>query len=150
MPGRSERCETGRATRAPIKALAGARLIFAGISGEIDGATGAEREMSLALLLALQAAPPESAAPLPIDFDLAKVKPGDPCRTGGGGTEIVVCGRRPGTFDFEKWERVFRTDPLLAETALGPGTVARAHVESVAMPGGQISMRALVGVRLKF
>ncbi len=106
--------------------------------------------MSLALLLALQAAPQESAVPLPIDFDLAKVKPGDPCRTGGGGSEIVVCGRRPGDFDFEKWERVFGTEPLLAETALGGGAVARAYGESVGMPGGQISKRAMVGVRVKF
>ncbi len=41
--------------------------------------------MSLALLLALQAAPPASAEPLRIDFDLAQVKPADPCATGGGG-----------------------------------------------------------------
>lgn len=62
--------------------------------------------MSLALLLALQAAPPPAfAQALPeIDFDLAKVKPADPCRTGGGpGSDIVVCGRRPpGDFDFKK------------------------------------------------
>jgi len=109
--------------------------------------------MSLALLLALQAPPqaPASAAPLPIDFDLAQVKPGDPCRTGGGGgSDIVVCGRRPGTYEYEKWERLFRTEPLLAEKGIGPGTVARVYVESVAMPGGQVSKRAMVGVRVKF
>jgi len=106
--------------------------------------------MSLALLLALQSAPSAPAEPLQIDFDLAGVKPGDPCRTGGGGTDIVVCGRRPGVFDFEKWERVFRTGPLLAETSIGGGGVARAYVESVGMPGGQISKRAMVGIRLKF
>lgn len=107
--------------------------------------------MSLALLLALQAAPPESAEPLPIDFDLAQVKPADPCRTGGGGFDIVVCGRRPtGDFDYEKWEREFRTAPLLAEKAIGGGAVVRAYVESVEMPGGQISKRAMVGVRVKF
>ncbi len=109
--------------------------------------------MSLALLLALQAAPQASAAPLPIDFDLAKVKPADPCATGGGGggSDIVVCGRRPrGDFDFEKWERVFRTSPLLAEKAIGPGAVARAYVESVALPGGQVSKRAMVGVKIGF
>jgi hypothetical protein len=110
--------------------------------------------MSLALLLALQAAPQAPTERLlPIDFDLAKVKPADPCRTGGGGggSDIVVCGRRPsGVYDMEKWERVFRTGPLLAETSLGPGAVARAYVESVEMPGGQISKRAMVGVRVKF
>jgi hypothetical protein len=110
--------------------------------------------MSLALLLALQAAPQASAGPLAIEFDLAKVKPADPCRTGGGGgvgSDIVVCGRRPpGVFDFEKWERVFRTDPLVAETSIGRGAVARAYVESVGMPDGQISKRVMVGVKLKF
>ncbi len=109
--------------------------------------------MSLALLLALQAASPASAAqPLAIDFDLAHVKPVDPCETGGaGGSDIVVCGRRPrADFDFEKWERVFRTSPLLAEKAIGPGAVARAYVESVAMPGGQVSKRAMVGVKIGF
>jgi hypothetical protein len=108
--------------------------------------------MSLALLLALQAAPQAPAAPpLPIDFDLATMKPGDPCRTGGGGgSDIVVCGRRPGSYDYEKWERVFKTDPLVAEIGIGDGAVARAYVESVAMPGGQISKRAMVGIRVKF
>lgn len=108
--------------------------------------------MSLALLLALQVAPPASAAPLPIDFDLARVKPADPCETGGAaGSDIVVCGRRPrADFDFEKWEREFRTSPLLAEKAIGPGAVARAYVESVAMPGGQVSKRAMVGVKIGF
>jgi hypothetical protein len=108
--------------------------------------------MSLALLLALQAAAPASAEPLPaIDFDLARVKPADPCRTGGVGDDIVVCGRRPGgVYDFEKWERVFRTGPLVAETSIGGGAVAGVWVESVAMPGGQISKRVLVGVKVKF
>jgi hypothetical protein len=107
--------------------------------------------MKLALLLALQAAPQAPAGPLPIDFDLAKVRPADPCRTGGAGSDIVVCGRRPGgAYDLEKWERVFRTKPLLAETSIGPGAVARAYVESVAMPGGQISKRAMVGIKIGF
>ena len=108
--------------------------------------------MSLALLLALQAALPTSAAaPLPIDFDLARVKPADPCRTGGAGADIVVCGRRPGgTYDLEKWERIFKTGPLLAEKGIGPGAIARAWVESVEMPGGQVSKRAMVGVKVAF
>lgn len=107
--------------------------------------------MSLAVLIALQAAPQPPAAPLAIDFDLAQVKPADPCRTGGGGSDIVVCGRRPRSdFDMEKWERVFRTEPLLAETSIGPGAVARAYVESVAMPGGQVSKRVMVGVKIGF
>ena len=80
------------------------------------------------------------------------MKPADPCRTGGGpGSDIVVCGRRPpGVYDYEKWERVFRTDPLLAETSIGPGAVAAAWVESVEMPGGQVSKRVMVGVKVAF
>jgi hypothetical protein len=109
--------------------------------------------MSLALLLALQAAPQAPAEPLmPIDFDLARVKPADACETGGaGGSDIVVCGRRPGGVnDMEKWEREFRTKPLLAEKAIGRGAVVRAYTEAVEMPGGQISKRGMVGVRLGF
>jgi hypothetical protein len=106
--------------------------------------------MSLALLLALQAAPPGPAEPPPrIDFDLAEVKSADPCKSGGG-SDIIVCGRRPGTYDYERWEREFRTDPLLAEKGIGPGAVVRVYGESVGMPDGQISKRAMVGVRVKF
>jgi hypothetical protein len=111
----------------------------------------AEREMSLALLLALQAAPQAAGEPLRIDFDLAHVKPADPCRTGGGrGSDIVVCGRRPGTYEYEKWERLFRTGPPLAEKGIGPGAVVRAYTESVEMPGGQVSKRAMVGIKMGF
>jgi hypothetical protein len=107
--------------------------------------------MSLALLLALQSAPQPPAAPLGMEFDLAKVKPSDPCRSGGSGSDIVVCGRRPrGDYDMEKWARIFATEPLLAEKGIGPGAVVRAYGESVAMPDGQVSKRAMVGVRVKF
>jgi hypothetical protein len=107
--------------------------------------------MKLALLLALQAAPQAPAVPLAIDFDLARVKPADPCETGGGGSDIVVCGRRPGgAYELEKWERVFRTKPLIAERSIGRGAVARAYVESVAMPAGQVSKRAMVGIKMGF
>ncbi len=107
--------------------------------------------MRLALLLALRAAEPAAPEPLPIDFDLARVKPADRCETGGGSSDVVVCGRRPrGAYDMEKWERVFRTEPLVAEKSLGSGAVARAYGESAAMPGGQISRRAMVGVKVGF
>lgn len=109
--------------------------------------------MKLALLLALQAAPELPAGPPRIDFDLAKVKPADPCETGngGGGSDIVVCGRRPqGTYDMEKWERVFRTKPLVAETSIGRGASVRVYGESAGMPGGQISKRAMVGIKIPF
>ncbi|HYW14726.1 MAG TPA: hypothetical protein VE891_01040 [Allosphingosinicella sp.] len=107
--------------------------------------------MRLALLLALQSAPPAPAGPLPIDFDLARVKPANPCETGGGSSGIVVCGRRPnGDYDMEKWERVFATKPLVAEKSIGPNATAAVYVESVTMPGGQVSKRAMVGIKVKF
>jgi hypothetical protein len=107
--------------------------------------------LSLALLLALQTAPSAPPGPLPIDFDLASVRPADHCDPENGGSAIVVCGRRaPGPYDLEKWERIFRTGPLVAETSIGGRATARAFVESVEFPGGQISKRAMVGIRLGF
>ncbi|HEX8309235.1 MAG TPA: hypothetical protein VF645_12540 [Allosphingosinicella sp.] len=107
--------------------------------------------MSLALLLALQAAAQAPSGVQAIDFDLAKAKPSNPCESGGRGSDIVVCGRRPrGDYDMEKWARIFATEPLVAETSIGRGAVARAYTESVAMPGGQVSKRAMVGIKLPF
>ena len=107
--------------------------------------------MNLALLLALQTAPQAPSAPPMIEFDLAKVKPSDPCESSSSGSDIVVCGRRRGAdYDLEKWARIFATEPLLAEKGIGPGAVARAYGESVGMPGGQVSKRAMVGVKIKF
>jgi hypothetical protein len=63
----------------------------------------------------------------------------------------VVCGRRsPDSYDFEKWERVFRTGPPLAQTPIGRGAIARAYVDSVAMPNGETSKRAMVGIKVGF
>ena len=107
--------------------------------------------MRLALLLALQAAPQAPAGLPAIDFDLAKARPAGSCETGGEGSDIVVCGGRPGgTYALEKWERVFRTKPLLAESSIGRGATLRAYTESVEMPGGQISKRAMVGIKMGF
>ena len=107
--------------------------------------------MALAVLLALQAAAPAPPAAAPIDFDLARVKPSDPC-AGGATSEIVVCGRRPGRgdYDLEAWEKVFREKPLIAEIGVGGGAKARAYVESAPMPQGQVSKRAMVGIKIGF
>ena len=110
--------------------------------------------MTLALLLALQAASPAGAAgadPLAVDFDLAEVKPREGCAPGSG-SDIVVCGRRRknDAYPLEEWERIFATKPLVAETGIGGGARVRAYVDSVVMPNGEVSKRAMVGIKLKF
>ena len=114
--------------------------------------------MVLSLLMALQAAAAPAAAPappLPVDFDLAELarrQAEGRCGAASTGNEIVVCGRRPGAGDYpmEKWERVFRERPLVAEKDIGGGAVARAYVEQVELGSGQVSKRVMVGVNLKF
>nr|WP_295372768.1 hypothetical protein [uncultured Sphingosinicella sp.] len=115
--------------------------------------------MALALLLAFQAAA-ELAPPatVPVDFDLAKVRPADDdaeraraCARDDS-SEIVVCGRRRRGNDYptEEMERRYREKPLVAEVGIAPNASVRAYGESVEMPGGQISKRAMVGVKLRF
>ncbi len=114
--------------------------------------------MSLALLLALQAAAPPAPAPVLADFDLARVKP--PTETGritdcrpADPSEIVVCGRRgdeAAAYPMEEMERRYREKPLTAEVGIGGGATARAYVEQVELPGGNISRRVMVGVKLPF
>lgn len=109
--------------------------------------------MALILLFALQAAAQAgSAALLPVDFDLAAVRPAEPDDCGGGGSEIVVCGRRAngGAYPLEAMARIFEPKPLVAETALGGGVTGRVFVDSVTMPDGQVSKRAMVGLKMKF
>jgi hypothetical protein len=110
--------------------------------------------MTLSLLIAFQAAAvPAGAAP--IAFDLAKYRPAPdangPCAAQGAG-DIVVCGRREsgGDYPLSEMERQFREKPIVAERSIAPGTSVRAYGDSVAMPGGQVSKRAMVGVRLRF
>jgi hypothetical protein len=118
--------------------------------------------MALAFLLALQAAAGPAAEPAvsgvtAVEFDLAEAtkrqqaEAAAGCGQRGAG-EILVCGRRPGAGDYpmEKWERVFREEPLVAEKGIGAGAVARAYTEQVEMGSGQMSRRAMVGVKLRF
>ena len=117
--------------------------------------------MALAFLLALQAAAGSASAAVPgvtaVEFDLAEAtkrqqaEAAKGCGQPGAG-EIVVCGRRPGAGDYpmEKWERIFRDEPLVAEKDIGGGAVARAYAEQVELGSGQVSRRAMVGVKLKF
>jgi hypothetical protein len=90
-----------------------------------------------------------------VDFDLAEATKRQQAQGGcgqPGAGEIVVCGRRPGAGDYpmEKWERVFREEPLVAEKGIGGGAVARAYVEQVELGSGQVSKRAMVGVKVPF
>ena len=113
--------------------------------------------MALAFLLALQAAASGVPGVTAVDFDLAEAtkrqqaQAAASCGQPGAG-EILVCGRRPGAGDYpmEKWERVFRERPLVAEKDIGGGAVARAYVEQVELGSGQVSKRVMVGVNLKF
>ncbi|HEX8584281.1 MAG TPA: hypothetical protein VF680_07720 [Allosphingosinicella sp.] len=117
--------------------------------------------MALAFLIALQAAaavPPAAAAEAAaVDFDLAELTRRQQAEAEAGcGTraagEIVVCGRRPGAgdYDMEKWERIFREGPLVAETDLGGGATGRAYTEQVDLGGGMVSKRFMVGVKVPF
>ena len=113
--------------------------------------------MTVPLIFALQAAT-SSAAPLPVDYDLARPPPSEwginatgRCSSSQDPTEIVVCARRGGGgYPMEKWERVFEQKPLVAETDIGGGAIARAFVERVEMPNGEISNRMMIGIKLPF
>lgn len=115
--------------------------------------------MASAFLLALQvAAGAASPAPIPADFDLAKLKPpqsefaiGGDCR-GEEADEIVVCGRRRGAskYPLEEMERRYKEKPIRAEMGIGGGATARAYVEQVEMPQGQVSKRVMFGIKTKF
>jgi hypothetical protein len=112
--------------------------------------------MSLTLLLALQAAAP---APIlaPIDFDLARLPRLDPGGFGGPAcnradpNSIVVCGRRGrGTYPLDEMAARFEPRPIRAEIGLIGNLRGAAFLESVVLPGGQVSNRVMVGIRLPF
>jgi hypothetical protein len=121
--------------------------------------------MSLALMLVLQAAVPPPAPPAPprlvapIDFDLARYRPGDsgfaatshPCRAGDP-TAIVVCGRRngAGAYPLDEMAAIFEPRPFVAETGFIGNLRAAAFVESVELAPGLVSNRFMVGIRLPF
>lgn len=110
--------------------------------------------MKAALLLALQAA--SAAAPRAApggDFDLAKYRPSaaaDGRCSGRNDTEIVVCGRRGDGYRVKEMDSRYSEKPVRAEVDLGGGATAKAYLEQVELPGGQISRRVMVGVKTKF
>ena len=65
--------------------------------------------------------------------------------------EIVVCGRRQDEDAGVKYRREFaEQQPLAAEIGIGGGAKARAFVDQVGMPDGQISKRIMVGIKVPF
>lgn len=107
---------------------------------------------------ALQAAAP---APVPEDFDLARLRPiefGLPGRPGAGGcvasdpSSILVCGRRrrDGDYPFAAWAREFEPRPIVAETELPGSVVAAVHGESATLDRGAISHRVMLRIRMPF
>lgn len=110
--------------------------------------------MALTLLLALQAAgQPLSSDAGTAGFDLARMPPPAPdaCR-GQNPSDIVVCGRRQAGdgYRLKEMPRTYEENPLRAETSIGGGAKARAFVDSVAMPDGQISKRIMFGIKVPF
>ncbi|MEA3061356.1 MAG: hypothetical protein QOJ94_1137 [Sphingomonadales bacterium] len=113
--------------------------------------------MSLALLIALQAAAP-GADPKPVDirtieFDLSRYRPTrSACAPAAG--DILVCGRRPaggvGAGEMERLAKLFEQGPIDAETGLIGQVRGRVYTEEAGMPNGQISKRAMVGIKLPF
>lgn len=112
------------------------------------------------LMLALQAAAPASPAPDPtrseapkVDFDLRHYKPSEAeaCGNAAAPDGIVVCGRRPSTaYPLDRMAKIFEPGPMDAETGLFGTVRGRAYVEEVGMPGGQVSKRAMIGIKLPF
>jgi hypothetical protein len=107
--------------------------------------------------MALQATIASPGGVLASDFDLAKARATNPWVRGcqrQNASEIVVCGRSrggngPSFAELEELERQFRDKPVRAEARIGKSTL-RAYGDSVQMPGGQISKRAMIGIKMPF
>jgi hypothetical protein len=113
--------------------------------------------MSLALLIAFQAAAP-AAGQKPvdlrtIDFDLSRYRPA-PAACAPSPGDILVCGRRPagslGAGEMARLAKLYEQGPMDAETGLFGQIRGRIYTEEAAMPNGQVSKRAMVGIRLPF
>jgi len=110
--------------------------------------------MSLALLIALQAAAPPPVDIRKMDFDLSlyRPRPTSGCEPEAGG--ILVCGRRPvadlSPEEMARLAKLYEQGPIDAETGLVGKVRGRVYTEEVAMPGGQVSKRAMIGIRLPF
>ena len=99
--------------------------------------------MMLALLLA---SAPLSAEPAGVPPTSAEV-----CASSNP-KEIVVCGSREHDprYRLPKLPLKYERRAFRAETELAPGLHARAHVDSVDLPGGAKSNRALISIGIAF
>ena len=110
--------------------------------------------MAMAILLALQApAASADAAPVPIEFDLARLASAE--RRGcerGDPDAIVVCGRRDpgGAFPMDEMARRYARRPLIAEMDLGNGVTGRTYLEAYPLDRGAVSNRIMFGIRIPF
>ena len=112
--------------------------------------------MSLALLIAFQAtaAPPVDVRK--IDFDLShyQARPASlfRCEPDPGG--ILICGRRLAESispeEMARLATIYEQGPVDAETHLFGKVRGRAYTEEVGMPNGQVSKRAMIGIKLPF
>jgi hypothetical protein len=61
-------------------------------------------------------------------------------------------GRRRGGDDYplEEMERRYREKPVRAEIGIGGGAKARVYVDQTELPQGQVSRRAMFGIKLPF
>ena len=109
--------------------------------------------MSWTLIILAQAAPAPIGPAGAAGFDLKDMPPHAEAACGeGADSDIVVCGRRggPDHAHYLKMEKVFREAPIRAEANIGGGVRAKAHADSVAMPNGQVSKRALITLTKPF
>jgi hypothetical protein len=104
----------------------------------------------IALILALQAATTAAngTAGPPPRIDLLQTPP--PCNDSGQG-EVVVCGRR----DLDRYRLralppAADTAPLVAETGLVGDLKGSATVDRRDMPGGTVSNRVMLNLKLPF
>jgi hypothetical protein len=120
--------------------------------------------MSLALILALQAAvparaTPAHAAPVAIDFDLRTIRPGGFDLAAMAGSvlcghaspgEILVCGRHGGGYPLAAMARIFEPHPLVAQVGVAGNLSADIHTEARELAPGMVSNRIMFGLRLPF
>lgn len=115
--------------------------------------------MSMAMMLALQAAAPAYPPPRPIRFDLGDIRPVDfglrlPSLAINCGpddpNEIVVCGARHRDHRFRQLPSDFELRPFVAEFHITGDLTANAHLEAKELSQGVISNRVMLGLKLAF